>query len=343
MKLTANKSAGFVDKPDKNLRVFLLYGPDTGLVRERAQKLATQFVTDVNDPFSVSDLNGNSLSDTPSRLNDEMASISMLGGRRLVRVRDAGADSAFKAVDDLLSNLPRGDSVAILEAGELDKRSKLRNRVEDDNAAIAIPCYAEEGAALTDTIRAMVQANNFTIDRDALSALAATLPPDRIGVRMEMDKLMSYAMHEPQKKIMLEHVTACITDAAGEEVDDAVWAAASGDMATLDKTLAKLAAEGVQPIQFLRAAMRHLTKLYEGLCKMQEEQMGAMEAVKSMRPPIFFKREAAMQSQLRKWTPAKIMDALNALLEAEVKCKMSGLPADRLGERALYNVARLGR
>ena len=362
MKLTANKSAAFVEKPDLGVRVFLLYGPDAGLVRERAQKLAAKCVPDINDPFSVSELSGNALGEHPSRFHDEMSTISMMGGRRLVRMRDAGDGSAFGAVDYLLSNLPPSDSIAILEAGDLDKRSKLRNRIEDDAKAMAIPCYAEEGAALTDTIQAMIKAEGFTIDRDALIALSAILPPDRSGIRMEVDKLISYVWspvravvpsldgtermtvkQEPDKKITTEHIKDCITDAAGEEVDDAVWAAASGDIAKLDAMLAKLHAEGVQPIQFLRAAMRHLTKIYEGLGKMQDENMGAMETVKSMRPPIFFKREAQMQKQLRSWTPAKIMEALNTLLDTEMKCKMTGLPADRLGERAMYNVARLGK
>ncbi|NDE90442.1 MAG: DNA polymerase III subunit delta [Alphaproteobacteria bacterium] len=362
MKLTANKSAAFVEKPDSSLRVFLLYGPDAGLVRERAQKLCLKFVPDIHDPFSVSELSGNSLEENASRLHDEMSSISMMGGRRLVRLRDAGDGSAFGAIDHLLSNLPGGDSIAVLEAGELDKRSKLRNRIEDDAKAMAIPCYAEEGAALTDTIAAMIKAEGFQIDRDALAALSATLPPDRSGIRMEVDKLITYAMaparaivpssdgtermasqQVPEKRITTDHVAACITDAAGEEVDDAVWAAASGDMVKLDAMLAKLNAEGVQPIQFLRAATRHLTRIYEGLGKMQEEGLGAMETVKSMRPPIFFKREAQMQKQLRSWTLGKVMDAMCALLEAEMKCKTSGMPAERLGERALYNVARLGK
>ncbi|MDX1921578.1 MAG: DNA polymerase III subunit delta [Alphaproteobacteria bacterium] len=343
MKLTANKSAGFIEKPDMAMRVFLVYGPDAGLVRERAQKLCAKCVPDVNDPFSVSEISPSTLDENPSRLHDEMSSISMMGGRRLVRMRDAGEASAFSAIDHLLSNLPSGDSVLVLEAGELDKRSKLRNRVEDDAKAMAIPCYAEEGADLTATISSMIKAEGFTIDRDALAALAAVLPPDRSGIRMEVDKLISYAWKETDKKITTEHISACITDAAGEEVDDAVWAAASGDIAKLDAMLAKLHAEGVQPIQFLRAATRHLTKIYEGLGKMEEEHMGAMEAVKTMRPPIFFKREAQMQKQLRTWTLGKVMDAMCALLEAEMKVKTTGMPADRLGERALYNVARLGK
>lgn len=343
MKLTANKSAAFIEKPDLGLRVFLLYGPDAGLVRERAQKLSAKCVPDINDPFSVSELSPASLDEQSSRLHDEMSTVSMMGGRRLVRLRDAGDGSTFSAIDYLLSHLPPSDSIAILEAGELDKRSKLRNRMEDDPKAMAIPCYAEEGAALTDTISAMIKSEGFAIDRDALMALSATLPPDRSGIRMEVDKLISYVFKEPDKKIKVEHVSACITDAAGEEVDDAIWAAASGDFVKLDAMLTKLHAEGMQPMQFLRAAMRHLTRLYEGLGRMQDNNMGAMEAVKSMRPPIFFKREAQMQKQLRSWTPAKVMDALCALSEAEMKCKTSGLPADRLTDRALYNVARLGK
>lgn len=340
MKLSVGKANSFFSQPDKTYRLYLLYGPDAGLVRERGTQLGKLFVDDINDAFAVSDIPPASLSDDPARLPDEMASVSMLGGRRLIRLRGCG-DEVFAAVDALLSNLPKGDNVAVLEAGELEKRSRLRCRVEDDEKALALPCYAEEGAALDRTIMDMAKAEGFTVDRDALSALTGLLPPDRIGVRMEMDKLITYARSNAQKRIGAEDVEAVITDAGTQDMDDAIWAAASGQHMLLEKLIGRMAAEGVQPVATLRMAQRHLLRLYEVQARAAHEQMSIAESMKQLRPPLFFKRETAMLAQLKRWNIKKIERALGFLLEAEAKCKMTGYPAELIGERALLSLARM--
>ena len=47
-------------------------------------------VPDLTDPFRVTDLDEQTLDSDPARLFDEAAAMSMLGGRRVVRVRGAG-------------------------------------------------------------------------------------------------------------------------------------------------------------------------------------------------------------------------------------------------------------
>lgn len=340
MKLSVAKANAFFERPDTTLRLYLLYGPDGGLVRERAAKIGALFVDDINDAFAVSDIPPASIADDPARLGDEMASVSMLGGRRLIRLRGCG-DEVFPAVDALLSHPPKGNNVAVLEAGELEKRSRLRARVEDDEKAIALPCYAEEGAALDRTVADMARAEGFTLERDALSTLTALLPPDRIGIRMEMEKLMTYARGRANGRITLEDVEAVITDAGEQDVDDAIWAAAGGQHAALEKLIARMAGEGVNAVAVLRAAQRHLLRLYELQALAAHERLSMAEAMKQLRPPVFFKREAAMLAQVKRWPARKIERALQQLLEAEVKVKTTGFPAERLGERALLSLARM--
>jgi DNA polymerase-3 subunit delta len=338
MKLSVSKSAAFIERPDKSLRLVLLYGPDVGLAHERGAALAKQFVSDLTDPFAVAELGADTLHGDLARLADEMATIPMLGGWRLCRVRDA-SDSAFAAVDALLNNPPKGNCIAILEAGDLDKRSKLRLRVEDDPHAMAVPCYAEEGFALDKSVHAMLRGEGFTIDSDALAALTALLPPDRAGVRMEVDKLITSCWKNAGKKIAMADVTAILSDGSAEDVDEAVWAAASFDLAKLDATLARLNAEGVQPTQLLRAMQRHILKLYEARAQM-EDGRSMEEALKQLRPPVFFKRETQIKKQLQRWTLPALDRALAALVTAEAQCKSSGLPTERIGERALLGLGR---
>src|ERR1700744_1103842 len=77
----------FLARPDPARPVILLYGPDAGLVRERADALVKSAVDDPSDPFSMVKLDGDELSAEPSRLVDEAMTVPLFGGRRAIRVR----------------------------------------------------------------------------------------------------------------------------------------------------------------------------------------------------------------------------------------------------------------
>jgi DNA polymerase-3 subunit delta len=83
----------YLAKPDPARPIVLLYGPDAGLVRERADALIASAVDDVNDPFSMVRLDGDDLAAEPSRLVDEAMTVPLFGGRRAIRVR-AGSGRA---------------------------------------------------------------------------------------------------------------------------------------------------------------------------------------------------------------------------------------------------------
>ena len=51
----------FLGRPDPARPLILLYGPDTGLVRERADTLMASAVDNPDDPFSVVKLDGDEL------------------------------------------------------------------------------------------------------------------------------------------------------------------------------------------------------------------------------------------------------------------------------------------
>src|SRR5215469_16817826 len=80
----------YVSRPPPGIVAVLVFGPDQGLVRERAERLVKSVVPDLADPFRISDLDEATLNGDPARLADEAAALSMMGGRRAVRVRGAG-------------------------------------------------------------------------------------------------------------------------------------------------------------------------------------------------------------------------------------------------------------
>lgn len=132
MKLSTSQLNGFLQNPPSAVRVILVYGPDTGLVSERLELLASKSVSDKNDPFSVSLLTGAQIGAEPSRLFDEAAAMSLMGGRRLVRVQQA-TEACAATLATFLKDPPQTDSMVLIEGGDLDKRSKLRALCEGGN------------------------------------------------------------------------------------------------------------------------------------------------------------------------------------------------------------------
>lgn len=335
MKVEPRRIESFLRKPDPAARAVLVYGPDAGLVRERAEALARTVVPDLADPFRVAELTGRTLAGDPARLPDEAAAIAFGGGRRVLRVRDAGEESAapFAAFLDA----PAGDALVVVEAGDLGRASRLRSLFEGHRAAAAIACYADDSQSLEAVIESSLAQEKITIAPDALAFLVENLGGDRGVTRSELGKLALYA--GPGGHVTLADAEACIGDSAALSLDAVALAVAGGDLRGLLAALDRAFAEGGSPVAILRAVARHFQRLHlaAALVARGETPDKAMAALK---PPIFYKARDAFRAQLRRWPLAWIAAAITRLNEAEIACKSTGMPDEAVCTRTLMEIAR---
>ena len=346
MKLQGKAIEGFLARPDPKVRAVLVYGPDAGLVRDRADALARTVLPDLADPFRVADLTARAVAGDPARLVDEVAALSLIGGRRLIRLRDAddGATAAFAA---LFAAEPPGDSLVVAEAGDLGARSRLRLAFEAAAIGAALPCYMEDENALRRVMVELAAAQGLVLDPDAQAFLAGNLVGDRLIARSEIEKLAIYMDASPspagERRVGLEEARAAIGDSASLlSLDDPAWAAASGDFSTLDRALGRLFAEGMAAVAILRAAQRHFQRLH---WTQSEVAAGASPdaAVKALKPPVFFKQQSVFTSQLRLWPAGNLRQALERLVDTEAECKKTGAPDETLTARTLYQLTAMAR
>lgn len=339
MKITPAKVKGFLAKPDTAVLAILIFGPDRGLVRERAKALGKTVLDDLNDPFRVVELTATALKADPARLADEAQAMSFTGGRRLIMISDA-ADSLTATFKSFLEH-PVGDALIVIEGGELTTRSSLRKLFEGEKTcAAAIACYGDEGRGLQEVIRETLATHNLRPSPDAMGFLIENLGSDRMVTRGELEKLALYKGGEGT--IELEDCLAAIGDNGTTTFDDIIYSAANGNSSGLDKALLRTFDEGQSPIAIIRAATRHFQRLHLAAGQMQKG-MNADQAMKTLRPPVIFKVADAFRAQLRRWTPDKIGRAMDILMQAEMDCKTTGMPAEAICSRALLRISTAAR
>jgi DNA polymerase III subunit delta len=330
VKLAPARVQAFLRQPNE-ARVVLLFGEDQGMIRERAEMLVRAIAGSLDDPFLVGELTRDQLRDLPN----EAASLSLMGGRRVVRIRDA-TDAAAEPVRAVLKSA--APALVVLEGGSLPSRSKLRTLLDADPGGVAIGCYPEEGRALEETIRGTLQAAGVGIDPDALSWLAGQLGADRASTRAELEKLALYV--GPGNRVDIDAARFCVGDLAGLSLEDAMFAATAGDVVTTDRALEVAMAEGANAVQILRSAMGHLQRLHRARLAMEMSNLSPADAAKTVRPPVFYQRVGAFNRALGLWPASALQAALAAMVEAERGCKRTGWPDRTLCRNAVITLAR---
>ncbi len=250
MKVAFRDIKSFALNPPQDVAVILVYGPDYGLMKERIESIAKKTVPDITDPFNVSDLDLDTL-ENPSQIIDEANTISMMGGKRLVRVR-SGMDKLTATLKDYLKN-PNQDALILIEAGALSPRSSLRKLCETNKKAAALPCYVEDARDLAGLIASTLKGNHYTIDRDAQMWLAENLSGDHQRAKSEIEKLILYKGKEDGTQITLRDAMHSSGQAGVRSMDDLVYAV--GDRNTKDalKNLDSLLQDGLPAVALLRA------------------------------------------------------------------------------------------
>jgi DNA polymerase III subunit delta len=329
MKLAAQRIATFLRNPG-DCRVVLLFGEDVGMIHQRAETLVRAVAGSLDDPFLVAELARGEL----DRLADEAASLPLTGGRRVVRVREA-TDAVTAQVQAVLGG--RAQALVVLEAPGLATRSKLRTLLEAAPDGVAIACRPEEGRALEETIRRVLGAATVSVEQDALTWLTGQLGADLVSTHAELEKLALYA--GPNGRVDLDMAMHCVGDAAGLSLDDALFAATVGDLATADRALELAVAEGTAPVGVLRGGLMHLQRLYRARLLM-ETGMSASDAAKSVRPPVFYRRVGAFTRALSLWPASSLAAAMAGLSQAERNCKRTGAPDHTLSRHAVLTLAR---
>jgi DNA polymerase-3 subunit delta len=331
--IKAHEFDQFVNRRARDFRIFLIYGPDRGLVSERAGALAKMTGVNQQDAFSFMRLDASDISSDPGRLFDEAYSTGLFGGEKLIWIKGAGADKGLAEAVAALAEKAPDNAWIVIEAGDLKKGANLRKAAESAAAAMAIPCYADDTKSLNALIDEELASFQLRIDSEARRALLESLGGDRIASRGEIRKLALYAMGEPL--IELHHVFEIIGDASAISADDAVDAILQGDRAAFLHAMQKVIASKTAVFLVLQGCLKQFQLLDLMRAEMDERRMGAAEAMNIHARHLHFRRKPIVEAALKTWNAAAIATELSRLQAAIFQTRQRAALEDTIAMQTL--------
>ncbi|MCO5734611.1 DNA polymerase III subunit delta [Rhizobium sp. SSA_523] len=327
----------FLPKAVDLYRIFLIYGPDRGLVSERASALASKAGVKADDPFSFTKLEFSDLQGDPGRLVDEVNSLGLFGGAKLIWVKGSGADKALTDGLQTLLSLGPPDNLLLIEAGDLKKTSALRKLCEAGKFSVAVPCYADDAKALNQLIDEELATEKLRIAPDARERLLSVLGGDRVASRNEIRKLVLYCRGSDM--ISEEQVTEIIGDASAISTDNAVDCILKGDVAGLHHALQKITASKTPIFLVLQACLKQFQLLDGMRNEMNEKRTSAAQIMQTTGRHIHFKRKPLFEKALRNWSEAALAREANRLQNAILQSRQRSVLEDTIAAQTLLATA----
>jgi DNA polymerase-3 subunit delta len=322
----ASTVPNFMRSPDPACRAILIYGPDAGLVAERAVALAQIFVKHGKGQTEIVRLDDRDLAEDPARLEVELKTTPMFATQSVIRVT-AGQRLDVQALKALLAT--PSDNALIVEAGNLRPDSGLRKLFETHKSAVALPCYSDEKFTLG-VIDAELAEAGLSIDRETRDYLMTRLGADQALSRSEVVKLALYA--QGAGRIEPDDIEAIVGDAAETALDNFAYAVSGGDAKAALSELQRLAAAGTDRSVALTALGRHFTRMHRVAAAASTGNV--QQVVKSFRPTLNYKRQDLLIAHCKRWGATRIAHALPLIQEAVRRIRRSpdleGAFAERL-------------
>jgi DNA polymerase III subunit delta len=324
MKIEYKKVEEFLKAIPSGVNAFLFYGPDSGLVYQRSQKLID---SNLDDKINLFEMNFANLGDSFLALENEACSISLLGGKKIILIRGA-KKTLGKDLESLI--LKNSQSFFIITAGDLPPAASTRKFFEKTKSAAAIACYKDELFSIRRIIQNSLFDSGITIRKDALILLESFIGGDRLLIVNELEKLETYL--GDSKTVTVDDVSSGLfSNSNAVSLDDLCAETFNKELNKFFRDWDILSKQGVNAIVLLRSLIKYCIRLYVVRQSIQQEKT-VKQAMSELRPPVFFKYEQIFSTHVRKYNNEKLLRILTEAYKLEKKLKTESIKPSILSE-----------
>jgi DNA polymerase III, delta subunit len=208
------------------------------------------------------------------------------------------SEKIVKLIDELLDR-KIVDITVVLNAGSLDKKSKLRSLFEKDKNLICMPFYKDNNRTLLQLANNFFKKNKMSISQEIVNLIVERSSGDRINLNNELDKISLFLLGK--EKININDVIKLTNLAENYSISELADNCLSKNIKKINKIFNENVFSIDDCILIIRTLLLKSKRLLE-IKKMNKSNKNIDQAVSNYKPPIFWKDKEIVKNQATKWS-----------------------------------------
>ena len=296
----------------KNNKYFLVYGNNTGLIKEivedKLEKELSKNVFKYEESEILKDLDG---------FNQTISNQSFFEAEKLIIINRV-TDKIFDIIQNVVSKNFE-DLYIILQSGSLDKKSNLRKFFEKEKKTITIPVYEDSLQTLSSIVLKFMRDKNINISQQIINIIIERASGDRINIKNELDKIENYIISK--KKISVEDILRITNLSENYSISELVDNCLSKNKKKILKIINENNFNTEDCIIILRTFLIKLKRLIRLHEELETNNKSIEFVVSSFKPPIFWKDKEIVKQQIKSYDYKKAKDLVIKTNEIELLIK----------------------
>ena len=299
-----------IEKIDlKKTKLFLLYGKNNGLIKETINKIA--FSDGERFQYDEKEILEN------EKVFFENILVESLFDKNKTIIINRSTDKILKVINEILNNNLQ-DTIVIITAENLEKKSKLRSFFEKEKNLVCIPFYPDTEKTLLKLTMDFLKNEKIPISQINLNQILNKNLGDRENLLNELKKIKYFVKNG--RKITTETLSKLINlseDYSTSELIDNCLAK------NKNKTLNILNENSVKNedcVAILRIFLSK-TKRILTLAQDYEKNKNIDLTISSARPPVFWKDKEIVKQQIISWNIKNLKKLIFEISEIEILIK----------------------
>ena len=290
---------------------FLLYGENQGLkdelIKEKFKKnyLKNTYNYDENEILKNEDAFYNSI-----------LSGSFFENEKLIIINRA-SDKIIHVVEEIIQK-KIGDLVLVLNANNLEKKSKIRSYFEKNKETVTIPFYEDNNQTLMLILNNFFKNKKIAISQQSMNILVNRCRGDRQNLNNELQKIESFILNK--KKIDINDLLELTNLAENYSVSELV----DSCLAKNKKKTINILNENNYSLEDCMLIIRTFlikSKRLLRLCNEHKTKKNINSVISSFKPPIFWKDKIVIEKQIDSWTSNGVEKLIYEVNEIELLIK----------------------
>ncbi len=290
-------------------KIILMYGKNEGLKNESLNLILKNSKNISN--FDEKEVLENSISFLESALSK-----SLFENEKIIIIKRA-TDKIIKIIEEIESRNIE-DLNIIINAENLEKKSKLRSFFEKSKNHLCIPFYPDNEKSLSKICLNYFQAKNIPISQSSINLIVSKCNGDRGILSNELKKIELFSINK--KKISKDEITKLINLLEDHDISVLVDNCLAKNEKKTINILSENNFSNEDSILILKIFLNKTKKILK-LSSEFEKNQNIDVTISSSKPPIFWKDKEITKQQIYKWKPKDLKNLIYKTNEIELNIK----------------------